>query len=209
VDVATGSNPAGSTILRRQTHNSGLMPAGSSRAERLDPFTLPVRFAVRDQSADERMRQVELSSERVVHRRAVAGIKMAVNVPVAAYLGVAIRMAPPADGAPGGVAVMLEHRDPGLSLPLYQADEGTEIVAEWQSWARALSLPLLITDADGDLREPFARLGAVRIAAPSRRRRRRNAIRARRPSIFLRRKPGDARTPRPSHRGEREIIARN
>jgi hypothetical protein len=185
------------------------MPAGSSRVERLDPFTLPVRFAVSDKSADERLRQVELSRERVVHRRAVAGIKMAVNVPVAAYLGVAVRMEPPAEGTPGSVAVVLEHRDPGLSLPLFEAADGTDIVAEWQTWARVLSLPLLVTEADGALREPFARLGALQVAVPRARRRRRSAIKARRPSILLRRKAGDTRVPRAVHRDEREIIARN
>ena len=195
--------------MRRQTQDGRFAPVGSSRAERLDPFTLPVRFAVGDISADGRVRVVELSRERVVHRRAVAGIKMAVNVPVAAYLGVAVRMEPPADGSPGGVAVVLEHRDPGLSLPLYRAAEGTEIVAEWQSWARVLGMPLLVAEADGALREPFARIGAVRVAAPVRRRRRRGTIKVRRPSIFLRRKAGDPRGPRAVHRGEREIIARD
>ena len=50
------------------------MPAGSGRVERLDPFSLPVRFAVSDKAADERLRVVELSRERVVVHRAVAGI---------------------------------------------------------------------------------------------------------------------------------------
>jgi hypothetical protein len=134
---------------------------------------------------------------------------MAVNVPVSAYLGVAVRMEAPAAGTPGGVAVVLEHRDPGLSVPLYQAAEGTDIVAEWRTWARVLSLPLLVAGADGGLREPFARIGAVRIAAPLGRRRRRGTIKARRPSIFLRRKAGDAKRPVTIHAGEREIIARN
>lgn len=208
-NVRTGGNPAGSAILRRQTQIGGLMPAGSSRAERLDPFTLPVRFAVCDTAADQRVRQVELSQDRVVHRRAVAGIKMAVDVPVDTYLGVAVRVAPPAAGTPGGVAVVLEHRDPGLSLPLYQGADGTDIVAEWRSWARVLSLPLLVAKSDGGLREPFARLGALRVAAPLARRRRRGTIKARRPSILLRRKVGDVRRTSTKHAGEREIIARN
>ena len=77
------------------------MPAGSSRDERLDPFALPLRFEAADHAADERVRLVELHRERVVLRRALHGIKMAVNLPVAAYLGVAIRIEPP-DAASGG-----------------------------------------------------------------------------------------------------------
>jgi hypothetical protein len=38
---------------------SGGMPAGSSRALRLDPFSLPARFAAIDAAADERVRHVE------------------------------------------------------------------------------------------------------------------------------------------------------
>ena len=122
--------------MRRQIQGGRPVPAGPSRAERLDPFTLPIRFAVSDTAADQRVRIVELTRERVVMRRAVRGIKMAVNLPVAAYMGVAIRMEPPEGDKPGVVSVMLEHRDPGLSLPLYRATDGTDIVAEWQSWAR-------------------------------------------------------------------------
>ena len=195
--------------MRRQTQVGRTIPAGSSRVERLDPFTLPATFAVADKAADERIRYVELTRERVVVRRAVRGIKMAVNLPVTAYLGVAIRMEPPDGETPGAVAIVLEHRDPGLSLPLYRADDGTDIVAEWQSWARVLRLPLLVAEADGRLREPFARIGALRVATPTRRRRTRSAIRKRRPSIFLRRKVGRSIDGASVHRDEREIIARN
>ena len=194
--------------MRRQAAFGRVPPAGSSRDERLDPFTLPVEFTVSDKVADERIRTVELSRERVVVRRAVRGIKMAVKVRTAAYLGVAIRIEPPREGDNGAVAVVLEHRDPGLSLPLYRADDGTDIVAEWQSWARALHLPLLVVEADGRLREPFARIGAVRVAAPSWRRRRRSALRARRPTLPLRRRVGRSIADATVHRDEREIIAR-
>ena len=157
-------NRAGSVALRRQTAIGRVTPAGSSRDERLDPFALPVRFEVSDAAADGRVRLVELTRERVVVRRAVRGMLMAVNLPIAAYLGVALRIEPPAGTAPGAVAVVLEHRDGALSLPLYRADDGTDIVAEWQSWARVLELPLLVAEADGRLREPFARIGALRVA---------------------------------------------
>jgi Family of unknown function (DUF6101) len=185
------------------------MPAGSSRDERLDPFTLPVRFSAADQTADGRTRFVELTRERVVLRRAVRGIKMAVNLPVTAYLGVALHMTPPDGEIPGAVAVVLEHHDRALSLPLFCADDGTDIAAEWQSWAHVLGMPLLIAETDGRLREAFDRIGAVRVACPTGRRRRRSAIRKRRPSILMRRKVGRSIAGADVHRDEREIIARN
>jgi hypothetical protein len=185
------------------------LPAGSSRDERLDPFSLPVRFAVGDKAADEHVRTVELTWDRVVVRRAVRGIKMAVNLPVTAYLGVALRMERPEGESSGAVAVVLEHRDHALSLPLFRADDGVDIVAEWQSWARVLRMPLLIAEPDGHLREAFDRIGDVRIAAPIPRRRRRSAIRQRRPSILMRRRVGRSLADAAVHRDEREIIARN
>jgi Family of unknown function (DUF6101) len=188
--------------------NGGGIPAGSSRALRLDPFTLPVRFPARDASADERVRMVELNRDHVVVRRAVRGIRMAVSLPVAAFLGIAIRLVPDDEGS-AAIAVVLEHRDPNLSIELFTALDGDEVVAEWQSWGRVLGLPLLIAERDGQLREPFARVGAVRVAPPTPRRRRHNAIKARRPMILLRRKAGRVAAAPSVHRDEREIVARN
>jgi hypothetical protein len=139
----------------------------------------------------------------------VRGIRMAVKVPVTAFLGVALRLIPSADGGANSVAVSLEHRDAGLSVPLYCAEHTNDVVAEWQLWARVFGLPLLVADPAGRLREPFRRLGGVRVSAPGPRRRRRNVIKARRPSILLRRRPGIMPELPVVHRGEREIIARN
>jgi hypothetical protein len=77
---------------------------------------------------------------------------------------------------------------------------------ERQLWGRVLGVPLLIADPSGALREPFPKLGAVRIGAPGRRRRRRNAIKRRRASLPLRRRPG-VQPLTPVVRREREIIA--
>ncbi len=195
--------------MRRQATTGRLAPAGSSRDERLDPFALPLRFTAPDLDADERVRLVELHRERVVLRRDVRGIKMAVNLPVAAYLGVSVRIEPPTHETPGAVAVVLEHPDPALSLTLYRADDGIDIVAEWQSWGRALGLPLLVTDPDGSLREPFARIGVIRVGVPISRRRRRSALKARRPTLPLRRRMGGWPATPIVYRDEREIIARN
>lgn len=141
------------------------MPAGSSRAERLDPFSLPLRFEQPDPAADERVRVVELHHERVILRRALGGIKMAVNVPLAAYRGVAIRIEEACLACAAGFAVVLEHIDPALSLTLYRAEDGNDIVAEWRSWARALGMPLLVPQSGSGLREPFERMGGVGIGA--------------------------------------------
>lgn len=195
--------------MRRQSEIGGALPAGSSCAQRLDPMALPLRFTAHDARADDEVRHVELDRTRVVLRRAVRGIRMAVNVPVAAFLGIAVRLIPSDATGSGSVGVWLEHRDPGLSVPLFAAPDNHDVVAEWQLWARVFALPLLVADLAGNLREPFPRIGAVRVAAPAPRRRRRNAIRARRPSILLRRRPGIAIARSPVHRGEHEIIARS
>jgi len=184
----------------------GAMPAGSSCSLRLDPLALPVHYRAADAGADERVRLVELDRERVTLRRSVRGVRMKVSVPVSAFLGVAMRL--PLSGAgEAAVAVTLEHRDPGLTVPLFTAPDSTDLIAEWRLWARIFGMPLLVAGQDGKLHEPFARLGAIRIAPACGRARRRGAVGKRRPRVLLRRKPG-----RPGatiiHR-EREIIARN
>jgi hypothetical protein len=81
----------------------------------------------------------------------VRGIKMAVHLPMTAYLGVAIRMEPPAaDATAGAITIVLEHRDTALSLELYRAADGSDIVAEWQLWGRVLGVPLLVAEAEAN-----------------------------------------------------------
>jgi hypothetical protein len=167
---------------------------------------LPVRFTASDAGADERVRLVELDPDRVVLRRVVRGIQMAVKIPVSSFLGVALRMVAPGEDMHPRILLSLEHRDPALCVPL--ADPvGDDVIAEWQLWGRIFGLPLLVSDQDGLLREPFRRLGAVRLGTHLPRRRRRcNAISTRRPRMPLRRRCGLAASR--IYKGEREIIAR-
>jgi hypothetical protein len=72
-----------------------------------------------------------------------------------------------------------------------------------------LGLPLLVAEDDGVLREPYARMGGVRIDDMRPRRRRRSALKRRRATMPLRRMTGRLNDATPVHRGEREIIARN
>jgi hypothetical protein len=176
---------------------------------RLDPFSLPVRFEAADDAADERRRVVDLYHERVVLRRSVRGMRMALNLPLKTFRGVAIRLTGETAEFPTAMAVVLEHGDPALSLPLYCASESDDIVAEWECWGRVLGLPLLVTERDGSFREPFTRLGALRIEAPTWRRRRRSAIARRRPRNLRRRRLLKLSGAAMIHRGEREIIARD
>ncbi len=202
--------------MRRQAANSRVTPAGSGRVERLDPFALPLRFHDVDETADQRVRLVELHRERVVLRRTLRGIKMAVNLAVSAYQGVVIRLEPSApklspkswSKSSPEIAVVLEHRDRALSLTLCRAPDGSDIVAQWRCWGRALGVPLLVEEADGSLREPFERMGRLSIGTPWWRRRSRTALSSRRSSMALRRGRG-AMARHPDVHSEREIIARN
>ena len=153
---------------------------------RLDPLSLPLSFHAHDTRADGGVRRVELHRERVVLHRAVKGMRMAINVRVSDFTGVALR------GNDEAQTLVLVHRDPSLSVPLLVSTEGDELTEAWAIWSEIFALPQL----DEGARKP----------AP--RRRRRNAIRDRRPKFLMRRRTGFARE-LPVHREEREIIARN
>lgn len=172
--------------MRRQTATCGAHPAGSSRSLRLDPLSLPVRFDAHDPRADGYVRQIELHRERVVLRRAVRGMQMAINVRVSDFTGVALR------GNDEAQALVLVHRDPSLSVPLLVGADGDELIEARAIWSELFALPQL----DEAARKPAAR------------RRRANAIRARRPKFLMRRRVAMARE-LPVHREEREIIARD
>jgi hypothetical protein len=179
----------------------GKIPGGSSRAMRLDPFSLPLRFAAEDAAADEAIRHVELHRERVILRRAVRGMRYKLNLPLTTYLGLLVRQ--PHSSSCGETAIVLQHRDPALSVPLFVASDEDDLTAISETWARVLRLPLLSAGHQQGAAHPQAlKLGAV---IP---RRRRGALRARRPSILSRRKPGKMSKAPTIHR-EDEIIARD
>jgi Family of unknown function (DUF6101) len=154
---------------------------------RLDPLSLPVSFDARDTRADGGTRQIELHRERVVLRRCVHGMRMAINVRVSDFTGVAVR---PCDE---GRLLVLLHRDPSLSIPLLITSSDEELETAWQLWSDVFALPRLLDDTHD----------------PAPRRRRHNAIRARRPKFLVRRRAGGLLNPAGNYRGEREIIAPN
>lgn len=184
-------NPGvGDKAVRRQFGVGRVQPAGSGCLVQLDPLSLPVSFEARDGRADGGVRRIEINRERIVVQRAVGGIRMALNVRVRDFLGIARRATDDAQ------ALVLVHRDPSLSVPLLVSADDAQIEHAWQAWSDLFALPQ-IEDESEAAREP----------AP--RRRRRNAVRARRPKFLVRRKAGRASTAPTVHRGEREIIARS
>jgi hypothetical protein len=112
---------------------------------------------------------------------------MAINVRVSDFLGVALR------GSDDTQMLVLVHRDPSLTIPLCVSSDADDIASTWRMWSEIFSLPQL----QDKTREPALR------------RRRRNAVRFRRPRFLMRRRVGALLNPANSHRGEREIIARN
>lgn len=176
--------------MRRQFGVGGVQPVGSSCMLQLDPQTLPVSFETRDNRADGGVRHIEINRERVVVRRAVGGIRMAINVRVSEFIGIACRQ------TDDGRALVLVHHDPSLSVPLLVSDDELQINLAWQMWGDLFALPPIENEN-----------GGIGEAAP--RRRRRNIIKDRRPKFLVRRKAGRPSAQPSMYRGEREIIARN
>src|SRR5215831_4646466 len=108
MNIARPGTKAGrGRVSRRQMRSGGC--AGSGRALRLDPFGLPVRFSASDAAADGRVRDIELHRERVVLRRSLRGMRMALNMPVKAFDGVSVQLVPVETEAKDMLAVVLEH----------------------------------------------------------------------------------------------------
>jgi len=191
--------------LRRQQKTDGNNPVWEGRSARLDPFSLPVRFTIDGdrQAADQ---AVYLGSDHAIIKRKIAGdIPLTVIVPIGMFEGVAAEFGTSDNGEETVVRLFLLHRDRDLRIPLLVDCSLDDIVADWRAWARHLSLPMLMIEADGTVRPLSKKLGQLDIedCTP----RRRHAFFAdRRPRFLAKRKTGNlhqqAKVP------GREIIAR-
>jgi hypothetical protein len=165
-----------------------------------------VTLTLPDSRADDRRRKVELTRQRIVLRRIVAGVAMHVQLPVSAYRGIALCLAEPLGGE-AHFELRLVHRDPEMCVRLACGEEERTILADWHAWLSFFALPPLLerelgayVAADG-----LPRLGAV--GPGNSRPRRRNATLANRRGRFgLRRKTGRLDRLAEVFSGEREII---
>ncbi|MCB1475279.1 MAG: hypothetical protein H6883_01820 [Rhodobiaceae bacterium] len=158
-------------------------------------MALPVRVALPARSMT-----ATLEASRVTFRRAGDGRPpLYVTVPVSCYQGVVMTRSGEA------LQLVLRHRNGDLDLPLLEAEDDDDIIADWQAWARILDCPALIEGADGALVDPFPKLGELKVDRP-RARRANTFFRERRPKKLMYREVGGEAGP--VHRDEREIIAR-
>src|SRR4029078_6635259 len=118
--------------------------AGAGRALRLHPLGVRVGFCASDVAADGRVRDIELHRERVVLRRSLSGMRMALNMPVRAFAGISLHLVPGEGDEAELLAIVLEHSDPSLTLPLYLTSRPDEALAEWRAWSEGLGAPLLL-----------------------------------------------------------------
>ncbi|HZZ60837.1 MAG TPA: DUF6101 family protein [Roseiarcus sp.] len=129
-----------------------------------------LRIEACDPRSDNRRRMVEIGSEAVVIRRAVAGIPMAIRVPLSAYRGVTLRIA----GLEGGrfhYQVRLLHRDSDLSVPLAEGENEAAVEAQWREWVRSFGLPAFVgRTASDDIQVNIEGVDLTRRAPHGRRR---------------------------------------
>jgi hypothetical protein len=154
-----------------------------------------------DARSDDHCREVAFRGQSVVIARRVAGIAMRVRVPLASYRGLALWLAE--EGQAGAVHKLeLVHRDPDLSIPLFEAEDATAAAVEWDAWAQSLSLPRLFGCAPGQL-EPTP-TSAATLPLP---RRRGSLVGRRRTRFSRRRKIGALARLATAYGDEREIIS--
>ena len=162
------------------------------------------RIEVSDPRADGRRRVVLLARDRVVIARSVAGVFMHIAMTPNAYRGVVLRLNALRDNV-FHYEIRLAHRDPDLSVTLHEANDDSEIQAEWRLWAKFLGLPTLVEREEGRAEPETAHMGGIAVAR-SRARRRGKTITGRRPRFLVRRKTGRVDADRASLAGAREIF---
>lgn len=198
--------------MRRQTQPHGLAVRWPLRPLDINPYGLPVRFALTVDSDADQARQardlIEINQRSIAVEHQVSGVPSVRRaLPLEDFSGIAIRIESLEDEIDGfAISVNLHHPDPKLCFPLHMTCDMSDIGARWQSWGRALKLPLLLPELDGGWREPIERFGKLKVNPPHVRPAR-LALNARRSAISSVRDTGDQSLIH-AIAGE-ELIARN
>lgn len=145
-------------------------------------------FEAGDLRADGLRRSVRLNPEQVTIARRLAGMRMKISVPSKSYRGVVLE--PAAASRTRRFRLRLDHRDPDLNVPLFEAADAADVIAEWTGWAQFFALPRLIETSCGGLACLDQGIGRVLLGASSPERRQARTVGARRPRFLARRKTG-------------------
>jgi Family of unknown function (DUF6101) len=167
--------------------------SSSSRRNKLSAVVVPPQeVTTACLRAEDGLQRVAISSEWICIRRRIAGLETWVNVPTPSYRGVNLR----GNSASGTIEIVLLHMDPSLEIVLARTTDDTDVIALWRSYARTLSLPLLVEDAEG-------RLQPVEDSTNQRSVERRfgSALKYRRPRFLSRRRVGICSEPVVHHSG--------
>jgi Family of unknown function (DUF6101) len=118
--------------------------ASSKRKKLLTDMVAPQEVTTTCVRAEDGLKRVAVSSEWICIRRKIAGLETWVNVPTPSYRGVNLR------AVVGGntIEIVLLHMDPSLEIVLARTSDDTDVIALWRSYARMLSLPLLVEDTE-------------------------------------------------------------
>lgn len=198
--------------MGRQTAIEAATNAGASAKLPLDPGRLPAVFNSRAggiAGSSNRPVPVEvcLDRETIIIKRQSTDEPVNAIIGVKAYSGVMVQVTPSAEAGSVCAQLILKHADDNLSVILAETGNPEELATIWPTWARTLSLPMLVCDLGGKVKplEAYSARAAVRPAP----RRRLPLLTGRRPRFLVRRKTGLPAAAETVHRGEREIIARH
>lgn len=198
--------------MGRQTVYEAATDAGASTGFPLDPGRLPLTFqgkAGTFSGSDHDVREVEvnLDRERAMINPIACDASLGTVVPVKAFDGVMVQIAPADQNGTVCAKLILKHPDEGLSILLAETANPEELAATWPAWSKSLGLPMLVCDLGGKVK-PIEAYSARPSAGPSPRRKL-ALLTGRRPRFLVRRKTGSDAGAGLVHRGEREIIARS
>lgn len=161
--------------MRRQTKPQGLAARWSACPLDVDPYHLPARYTLPVSSAAGgpavTQDNILITPQAVAVGQEHLGTKTHVQeTAVEEFSGIAIRVDRLGNGPQAFViSVNLHHDEPDLCIPVHMAFDMTGACERWQSWGRALKLPLLLPTPDGGWREPDEVPGKLIIRAPYRR----------------------------------------
>jgi hypothetical protein len=145
--------------VNEQTIRADGAPFGVS----LDPKLDGCRDAVTIRSSMPQRGRLDVNDRSVVVTARLGAAMILQRIPLNAYNGVAAQL--DASGETTVVNVVLRHDDPSYAITLDKDLPLEEAVAVWRSWADRLSVPLLLSEPQGEDSVVRAMLGAVAIRA--------------------------------------------